>query len=240
MKRAEGNDREEARVELEVRLGHAFTRPELLKQALRHSSAAHESGLPSNERLEFLGDAALSHAAAEMVFGAWPEAGEGELTRGRALLVQEATLSGLAEKLGLARVLETATGVVLGPALLADALEAVLGAVLLDGGWERFQTVTGSLFGPVLAGLEERNLSRYEPKSTLQELAQQRRMPLPVYRQVASRGPGHRQVFVVEVELDGRVLGRGEGNSKRTAQQAAAREALDRLRQEGELEGLGG
>jgi ribonuclease III len=231
-----GDDRREAALaELEARLGYRFKRPELLREAMRHSSAAHDRGVPSNERLEFLGDAALSHAAAEMVFSAWPTAGEGELTRGRAWLVREETLARLGEELDLASVLEREPGLECGPALLEDALEALLGAVLIDGGWARCKRVATGLLAPVMARLRPEELPRYEPKSTLQELAQRRHLPLPLYRQLAADGPAHRQVFVFEVELDGRVLGRGEGSSKRAAQQAAAQQALELLGTEEEV-----
>lgn len=222
-------DREEWLGRLEARLGYRFSCREYLREALRHSSLAHELGVGSNERLEFLGDAALSHAAAAMVFAAWPGAGEGALTRGRALLVREATLSRLARDLDLESGMQRAPGVEPGPALLADTLEAVLGAVFLDGGWEVFRATAERLLNPVLATIEVSSLPKHEPKSTLQEHAQRCRLPLPVYREVGRWGPEHRQLFVFDVELDGRVLGRGEGSSKREAQQAAARQALEQL-----------
>jgi ribonuclease-3 len=217
---------------IEAALGHRFARRELLQQALRHSSAAHEGGVPSNERLEFLGDAALSHACAVLLFRLWPGADEGQLTRGRAVLVRERTLVELAERLGLPAALEVGGGLRPGEhggAVVADAVEAVLGAVLLDAGWRAFQATVRRLFRPFLEGLDPTRLPLEEPKSTLQELAQQQGKPLPLYRQVEVRGPAHRQVFVYEVELEGRVLGHGEGSSKRAAQQAAARAALEHL-----------
>ncbi len=213
-------------------LGYRFAERELLLQALRHRSAAHERGVPSYERLEFLGDAALSHAVAALLFARWPEAAEGELTRARASLVRETSLAPLAERLGLPAALEVGSGLDganPGAAVLADAFEAVLGALLLDGGWRPFKAAVARLFAPLLAALDRAQLALEEPKSTLQELAQGRGGALPVYRQVDVRGPAHRQVFVFEVELDGRVLGRGEGPSKKAAQQAAARDALAAL-----------
>lgn len=231
--------------DLEARLGYRFRERSLLRQALRHASAANELGKDSNERLEFLGDAALSHAAAEMVFGLWPWAGEGALTRGRAFLVREGTLAQVAESLGLPATLEASPGVPRGPGLVADGLEAVLGAILLDGGWRRFRATVRRLLGPILDGLDPTSLPLEEPKSTLQEMAHRNGLPLPIYRQRASSGPEHRRVFHFEVEIDGKVLAAGEGSSKRAAQQAAARAALDALaaesqRQEGKPDEPGG
>jgi ribonuclease-3 len=218
--------------ELEATLGHRFVRPELLEQALRHRSAAHEQGVPSFERLEFLGDAALSHAVAAMLFARWPEASEGELTRARAALVREASLAGLAERLGLPGALQLGSGLregSAGPAVLADALEAVLGALLLDGGWRSFRAAVKRLFAPLASTLDPAQLALEEPKSTLQELAQKQGLPLPLYREVQVRGPAHRRVYVYEVEFGGEVLARGEGPSKKAAQQEAARRALQTL-----------
>ncbi len=214
---------------LETALGYRFRDPSLLAQALRHTSAAHEQGAPSFERLEFLGDAALSHAVAAMLFTHWPAASEGQLTRARAILVREQTLAEVAERVGLAAHLEVGGGLAGTPvsrAVLADALEAVLGAVLVDGGWQAFSALVFRLLGGYLDALEPEHLALEEPKSTLQELAQRHGLPLPVYRLVAVEGPAHRQTYTVEVEFAGRVLGTGTGSSKRAAQQAAARHAL--------------
>ncbi len=229
--------REAALARLQAALGYEFSDTGLLREALRHRSAAHEQGVPSFERLEFLGDAALSHATAAMLFARWPEASEGELTRARAALVRESSLAPLAERLGLPAAVEVGSGLDgadAGAAVLADALEAVLGALLLDGGWRPFRAAVRRLFAPLLAALDRTQLALEEPKSVLQELAQGRGGSLPVYRQVGVLGPAHRQVFVFEVELDGRALGRGEGPSKKAAQQAAARSALAALAAGGE------
>ena len=224
--------RQAALQRLEGRLGYAFGQTELLEQALRHSSAAHEQGVPSFERLEFLGDAALSHAVAALLFARWPDAAEGELTRARAALVREASLAQLADRLGLPAALEVGGGLdgaEAGAAILADAVEAVFGALLLDGGWRPFKAAVARLFAPFLDSLDRQQLALEEPKSTLQELAQRGGLPLPAYRQVEVRGPAHRQGFVFEVDFAGSVRGRGEGSSKKAAQQAAARDALAAL-----------
>lgn len=207
-------------------LGYQFRRPELLAQALRHASAAHEQGAPSNERLEFLGDAALSHAVAVLLFSAWPGASEGQLTRGRAALVRERTLAEVAQRLGIGEALEVSLRFRLSDAVLADGCEAVLGALLVDGGWRRFSATVRRLFLPLLAALEPDDLPREEPKSALQELAQRRGLALPVYRQVGVEGPEHHRLYTFEVEFAGQVVGRGSGTSKRAAQQEAARAAL--------------
>lgn len=226
------SDRAAALARLERALGYHFREPSLLAQALRHTSAAHELGVPSFERLEFLGDAALSHAVAEIVFHRWPELSEGELTRARSVLVREKTLAALAAELDLAAAVELGSGLshaAVGTALLADALEAVLGAVLLDGGWRSLKGVVGRLMRPLLGRLRIESLQLEEPKSTLQELAQRDGLPLPVYRLLAVEGPAHNQTYVFEVELQGRVVAVGKGTSKRSAQQAAARQALETL-----------
>lgn len=226
------SERRHALGRLEAALGHGFARPEVLEQALRHRSAAHEQGVPSFERLEFLGDAALSHAVAALLFTRWPDASEGELTRARAALVREASLAVLAGHLGLPAALQLGSGLREGsasPAVLADALEAVLGALLLDAGWRSFRAAVNRLFSPLVATLDPAQLALEEPKSTLQELAQKQGLPLPVYREVEIRGPAHHRVYVYEAEFGGRVLARGEGRSKKAAQQEAARRALERL-----------
>ena len=223
------SDRADRLAGLEQALAYRFTRPELLHEALRHSSAANELGQPSNERLEFLGDAALSHAVAALLFERWPDASEGELTRARAALVRGRTLAEVARQLELPALLAVAPGVEPSESLLADGIEALLGALLLDGGWRSLRTVVRRLLAPALADLRRADLAREEPKSTLQELAQKRGLPLPVYTEVEVRGPAHGRVYVFEVEFAGRAVARGEGRSKRGAQQAAAQHALEIL-----------
>jgi ribonuclease-3 len=221
--------REPALAAIENALGHRFGKRELLEQALRHRSAAHESGEASFERLEFLGDAALSHAVAALLFERWPQANEGELTRARAALVRERSLAVLADRHGIPDALDVGAGLKhqhAGSSLLADALEAVLGAVLLDGGWRALRTVVRRLWLPLLDELEPGQLPLEEPKSMLQEMAQHQGLPLPVYREIELLGPAHARIYVVEVEFNGRIVGRGEGSSKRAAQQDAAKKAL--------------
>lgn len=225
----EAENREEVLRRVQEKLGYRFRRPELLAEALRHRSVAVPRGLASNERLEFLGDAALSHAVAELLFFAWPRAREGELTRARAALVKGETLASLATGLGLGEALEVAEGVEPGEALLADALEAVLGALVLEVGYRRFTAFVRRLLSPALAGLSRLELASLEPKSALQELCQRKGWELPLYRQVEVRGPEHQRLYVYEVEVEGAVRGRGEGSSKKLAQREAARAALQSL-----------
>ena len=216
--------------DLEALLGHRFRDRELLRQAVRHSSAAAAAEEGSYQRLEFLGDAVLGHAMADLLYRGFPELDEGELTMLRAHLAQSGSLATKAAAIGLDRFVE------LGPseeaargwrrqALLEDVYEAVLGALALDGGWEVALEFVSDQFGDDLDGLDERTLALANPKTTLQEAAQSRGLPLPVYRQDGVEGPDHARQWVFTVIWDGEEIARGEGRSKREAQQRAARRA---------------
>ncbi len=220
--------------ELQVRLEHVFSDPDLLRQALRHSSAetANEGG--SYERLEFLGDAVLGHAIALLLYRQHPAADQGDLTRMKAQLIRSTTLARRARELGLRELVELGRGEeALGgrerPALLEDVFEAVVGALALDAGWERANAFAEQVFAPEVDRLDERTLALANPKTVLQEAAQSQGLPLPEYRQTAAGGPEHRPTWAFEVVWNGEVLARGEGRSKRAAQQEAARRALLRL-----------
>jgi len=221
---------------LTARLGlpeHAL-HPELALQALRHGSYVHERSLAaareqlrSNERLEFLGDAVLGFLIARRVFDRFPDAPEGELTRLRASLVREEALALGARQLGLGELLllgrgEERNGGRENGARLADALEAVLGAVFLSCGMERAQEVLERVLAP-LFGLT--GAASHDAKTELQQLFQTRRR-VPQYQVLAVNGPDHARSFEVEVRLDETRLGRGEGKSKKEAEQMAARAAL--------------
>ena len=207
--------------------------PELALEALRHGSYAHERSLAagrevlrSNERLEFLGDAVLGMLIARRVYERFPEATEGELTRLRAALVREESLAIVARQLGLGELLllgrgEQRSGGRENAARLADALEAVIAAVLLSCGLERTQETVER----VLAPLFDQTLAR-DPKTELQQLFQSRRRS-PHYQVLAVAGPDHARSYEVEVRLDGTPLGHGRGRSKKEAEQAAARAALE-------------
>ena len=208
--------------------------PELALQALRHGSFVHERSLApgreqlrSNERLEFLGDAVLGFLIARRFYERLPDAPEGELTRLRASVVREESLAFAARDLGLGELLllgraEQRSGMRENPARLADALEAVLGAVYLSCGMDRAQEVLERVLAPLFE--RSRTLSR-DPKTELQELFQSRRR-VPQYKVLAVNGPPHARGYQVEVRLDGGSLGVGEGRTKKEAEQAAARAAL--------------
>jgi ribonuclease-3 len=208
-------------------LGYAFADPSLLRQALTHRS--HSS--PHNERLEFLGDSVLNLAVARLLYARFPRAPEGTLSRLRANLVNQQTLSTLAVQLGLGGLMRLGEGEVKSggarrPSILADALEAIFGAIYLDGGFEPAEQVIRRLFEPFLERLDLKTLGK-DPKTQLQELLQGRRLALPQYTVVATHGRAHEQHFVVEClieELGIRCL--GEGPSRRKAEQEAARQAL--------------
>jgi len=210
--------------------GHAFGRPELLRQALRHRSA----GAPNNERMEFLGDALVNLIVAEALHTRWPRADEGALTRARAALVRE---SALAE---IARALEVGAALELGPgemktgghrrdSILADALEAVVAAIHLDSGFESCRAVVLPWFEPALGALAVGKVEK-DPKTRLQEWLQARQLGRPEYLLVETRGDDHERLFVVRCRLvEPEASAEGEGSSMRAAEQSAAAAVLARL-----------
>lgn len=208
-------------------LPYRFDRPELLSEALTHRSA----GRPNNERLEFLGDAVLNLLIAEALYHRVPDADEGALSRLRALLVRGETLAEIAGELNLGEALSLGSGELKSGgfrrrSILADALEAVIGAVYLDGGFKACRDLVGELFASRLASLPDTD-SLKDPKTRLQEYLQARQFPLPVYRLVAEEGEPHRRRFRVACEIPGldRPVEAG-GRSRRAAEQEAARRAL--------------
>ena len=212
---------------LQQRLGYRFAQPRLLQRALTHRSF----GADHNERLEFLGDAVLSITISAMLYERFSGSDEGDLTRVRAHLVREDSLHRVALQLGLPEVLRLSEGEARGggaqrPSILADALEAILGAAFLDGGFEPAQALVRRLFGEVIASTEMDSWSK-DPKTELQEWLQARRLAVPVYRIVATRGQAHAQTFEVECAVPALGLAEpGEGRSRRTAEQDAARRLL--------------
>lgn len=210
--------------------------PELYVQALTHSSYAHERGLGAqahNERLEFLGDAVLELAVSEALYTRFPEMPEGKLTRYRAGLVCEESLSKMAAELDLGFYLrlgkgEAASGGRQRPSLLADAFEALLGAIYLDLGFEDVKRVVGQLFAPLYDRLSKGCLQR-DFKTLMQEYTQAKLSTTPEYRIVAEQGPDHSKIFAAQLILNDRVLGEGSGRSKKEAEQEAARKAYESL-----------
>ena len=216
---------------LQRRLGHHFLRPELLVQALTHRSF----GAEHNERLEFLGDAVLSLGVSALLYERFSGSDEGDLTRVRAHLVREDSLHRAALALGLPEVLRLSEGEGRGggaqrPSILADAVEALIGAVFLDGGYAPAQTVVQRLFGEVIQSTEADSWAK-DAKTELQEWLQARRISVPAYRITATRGQAHAQTFEVECAVP--TLGMaepGEGRSRRAAEQEAARRLLELLK----------
>lgn len=228
--------------DLQERLGHHFSDPSLLDQALRHRSwCAEHGGVDSNERLEFLGDAVLGWAIADIAFHRFGELAEGGLTDLRKSVVSEPALAMIAKSLDLGAALklgggEMASGGAEKPSLLSDAFEAVLAAVYLDAGpapafavVERF---VAPHLDPSIADLLERGpdgVAQRDSKTGLQERCAQRGLSRPTYV-VSSVGPPHAPVFTAEVLFDGKPFATGEGRSKKMAEQSAAATALAELR----------
>lgn len=216
---------------LQQRLQHRFSRPALLERALTHRSFSADH----NERLEFLGDSVLNLAVADMLYRALGSLSEGELSRVRANLVKQDTLHQLATTLNVAAVLrlgegEAKSGGHKRPSILADALEALIGAVYLDGGFAPASALVERLFKDVQINPGMQAAAK-DPKTALQEWLQGRKMKLPVYRVVATLGEAHRQTFDVEclvTELNR--VERGIGGSRRAGEQAAAAAMLNTLK----------
>ena len=204
-------------------LGHRFANAALLEQALTHRSA----GTPNNERLEFLGDGIVNLLVAEALFQRWSRANEGTLTRARAELVRESSLAAIARSLDLGSRLTLGPGELKSgghrrDSILADALEAVVAAIYLDGGFQAVRAAVLPWFEAQLAALPAGKIGK-DAKTRLQEWLQRRQKPLPVYALVAESGEEHARVFQVRCQLtDPELYADGEGGSRRAAEQAAA------------------
>ena len=215
-------------------LGHDFARPELLREALTHRSALRPraKGLGSNERLEFIGDRVLGLVMAEWLAERFPVEQEGELGRRLAWLVSQPVLAAVAEEIGLAEALSVApgearAGVRQRATVLADALEASLGALYLDGGLDKARAfVRRAWDGAMIAQVAPPK----DAKTALQEWAQGRGLALPGYREVSREGPDHGPVFTVEVQVQGFEPMSGQGASKRAAEQRAAEEMMKKVK----------
>jgi ribonuclease-3 len=216
---------------LNERIGHRFSRQDLLSQALTHRSA----GAPHNERLEFLGDALVNMIVAEALYARWPQADEGALTRARAELVRESALA------LIARTLDLGAKLTLGPgemksgghrrdSILADALEALVGAIYLDAGFEACRAVVLPWFEPAMAALPPPHKVGKDAKTRLQEWLQGKQKPLPVYALLSESGEEHAKTFLVTCTLlQPALVTEGEGGSRRAAEQVAAEAALREL-----------
>jgi ribonuclease-3 len=216
---------------LQHRLGHRYGQHGLLTRALTHRSF----GVDHNERLEFLGDAVLNLAVSSLLYERFSGSDEGDLTRVRAHLVREDSLHKVALALGLPEVLRMSEGEARGggaqrPSILADAVEALIGACFVDGGWLPALDIVRRLFGDIIDGTEVDNWSK-DAKTELQEWLQARRLPVPAYRIAATRGQAHAQTFEVECSVPALGLAEpGEGRSRRAAEQEAARRMLEALK----------
>ena len=217
---------------LESKLGYSFRDRSLLENALTHSSYANENKSPmgSNERLEFLGDSVLGMVTADFLYNRHPHLPEGDLTRLRAALVCEDSLAEVADRLDLGAYLRLGKGESAGggrerPSIRADAVEAVLAAVYLDGGLEKAR---GLIHRLILDREEEKAVPR-DYKTALQELVQREAGKVLAYRLTGESGPDHAKEFTVEVDLNGKMVGMGGGRSKKEAEQMAAKAAIEKL-----------
>ncbi|MDD5250541.1 MAG: ribonuclease III [Rhodocyclaceae bacterium] len=211
-------------------IGHQFSKPELLLQALTHRSF----GSPHNERLEFLGDSVLNCVIATVLYQRFGKLNEGELSRQRANLVRQESLAQIAQRLDLGNFLrlgegELKSGGFRRPSILADGLEAIFGAIYLDAGFDAARAAIEGLYQPLLDQVDPKHSGK-DAKTSLQELLQGRKLPLPAYALVATRGEAHLQEFEVECAIPALAIRvHGHGGSRRAAEQAAARAALDQL-----------
>lgn len=210
---------------LERRIGHRFANAVLLEQALTHRSF----GSPHNERLEFLGDGVLDCIVAQELYARFPALDEGALSRLRAGLVREGALAEVARSIGLSEFLRLGEGETARTSILADALEALFGAVFLDGGYDAARESILRTFGARIAEVDASSPAK-DAKTQLQEYLQGRRLKLPDYSVVATRGAAHRQTFEVRCAVEELgLVADGSGTSRRAAEQKAARAMLDLL-----------
>jgi ribonuclease-3 len=212
---------------LQERLGYVFKKPELLNQALTHRSHSKKN----NERLEFLGDSVLNCVVAEMLYERYTDLDEGDLSRVRANLVKQQALYEIAQSLLLSDYLrlgegELKSGGFRRPSILADTLEAIAGAIFIDGGFDAAKASLRKLYSSILANVDPKTLGK-DDKTLLQEFLQGYQLPLPVYNVVATTGAAHNQQFEVECSIPNlKVSVKGEGASRRAAEQGAAKLAL--------------
>lgn len=218
------------------RIGYSFSEPDILRRALTHKSYSHEAkdeAVRHNETFEFLGDSVLGFVIGDLLFRHFPQLDEGALSKMKAYLVSAPSLAGKARDYGMGEVIllgvgEEKTGGRKKDSLLANLFEAVVAAIYLDGGIERARELIERTFSDAIRSIDEQDLLFHDYKTALQELAQGRGLQLPEYNVVGELGPDHDKTFVVEVKV-GSHLTRGEGSSKKEAQQQAAKHALEVL-----------
>jgi ribonuclease III len=219
---------------LQKELEYRFKDASLLIRCLTHVSYNDDKNLGHNEVLEFLGDAVLDLAISDLLMRRFPERSEGDLSRMRAALVNSSVLAEKATMLNLGELLrlgkgEERSGGRSKPSILAGAFEALLGAVYRDGGYEAARHLVERYFA---TDVGEKKLGLQDYKTRLQEISQMLFREPPVYRLVSEKGPDHAKSFVTEIAVGGKVLGKGEGRSKKQSEQEAAKQALDELQKE--------
>lgn len=229
-------DRRKLLLELQKTIGVRFKNLDILNQSLMHRSYVHGKAVDrhtSNERMEFLGDSVLGLVVNDYLYNRYPDRDEGDLTKIKSLVVSRQVLAKKAQEIGLGKFLLLSSGEVESggrkrSSIIADAMEAVIGAVYLDRGLEAAREF---IRREILVGLHEITgaAEHTNYKSLLQELVQGSRKVHPVYRIQSERGPDHEKMFVIDVSIAGRIYGRGTGNSKKEAEQSAAKSALERL-----------
>jgi len=221
--------------QLQTKLGYEFKRHSLLKHAITHASFVHEQQLSqsdSNERLEFLGDAVLELCISDFLYHRYPDLPEGELTKKRAALVCEATLAKLARSLLVGEFIllgqgEAAEGGRNKDSILSDVMESILGAIYLDGGLEEVHALILRMYEPIA---DKASRQTKDFKSTLQEYLQKNGNETAIYTIINEEGPAHKKLFTAQAMHKNKVLGTGTGNSKKLAEQEAAKMALEKLR----------
>jgi ribonuclease III len=219
--------------EFEQRIGYTFTRRELLTRAITHKSYSHEArheDARHNETFEFLGDSVLGFVIGDMLFGHFPDLDEGALSKMKAYLVSAPSLAEKARQYGMGEVIllgvgEEKTGGRKKDSLLANLFEAMIAAVYLDGGIVAARQLIEQAFLDDIKSIDRQDLLFHDYKTALQELAQGKGLPLPEYSVIGEVGPDHDKTFIVEVKV-GSLVTRGEGSSKKEAQQQAAKHAL--------------
>ena len=219
--------------QLQRKLGYRFQDPQLLTRCLTHVSHQQPSAEGHNEVLEFLGDAVLDLTVSDLLMRLHPDKSEGDLSRMRAALVNSAVLAEKAMELEIGSLLRLGKGEERSdgrskPSILAGAFEALLGGIYQDGGYPAAQLVVERYF---LADVSAKQLGQHDFKTRLQEISQMLFHAPPIYRIVAETGPDHEKRFLTEISVGGKVLGRGEGRSKKQSEQQAAKIALDQLQQ---------